>query len=270
MLALALVGLAGCSGDDSPATTDDETTAGSPSTPATPSSTAPTEEPREESSAAEAQPGEVSPAEFAQVMRTALDKATTARVTMSLGGQVAYRATGVIDLTGKSPATRITMTINGQQLETVVVDNVVYLKGLAPGGKYFKMDLDDPSNPLAGSLTDQLDLASQFKVFRRALIRAELVGTEGDLDHYRIRLDAQKMLQSLKLPAGAGTPSLPPELEFDMYFDPEGLIRRVTGDLGALGGQFQVAYSDWGAPVNIKKPPADQVLRQPQPGRLAG
>lgn len=258
VLVLLLAGLAGCGGGESPST--EETASTSP----TAASSTATQQPGEQSSfASPQQPGEISPAEFGQVLRTALDKATTARTSLSIGGQAAYQASGAIDMTGSSPATRMTMSLGGKTMVVVLVDKVLYLKGLAPGGKYVKIDLGDPSNPLGAQFANQLDLQAQFKVFERALTRAEFVGNEGGLDRYRASLDPQVLLQSTPLPAGVPTPVLPPQLTFDMFFDADGLIRRISGDMGALGGQFQAEYTDWGTPVSVTAPPASQILQQP-------
>jgi hypothetical protein len=58
----------------------------------------------------------------------------------------------------------------------------------------------------------------------------------------------------------------PPNLSADYWFDPSGLIKQVDQNVGlAFGGSAKVQgnivmdFSDYGAPVSISAPPANQV-----------
>jgi hypothetical protein len=208
---------------------------------------------------------EVSGEELTDLVTTAFERATTARLDMRLtaGGQD-VEATGEADYTTDPVSVRLDLSGAGPagDVTVVLVDGVLYLRLPARGEEFVRLDLDDPANPLGDSFTSQLDPRAQAEVIERGLVRATYVGQEqvqGEtLDHYAALVDAQAMLDGADLgPAAAGV--LPDQVTYDLWFDAEGLYRQMSVDLGATAGEVLIRFEDWGTDVDIEAPPADQV-----------
>ena len=275
VLALALSSLAACGGSDDDTSADDSSGSGGGglfsnihegdgSEGATDEPVEPTEptEPTETDETDDAQPTageEIEPSEMIDVFAGAFEEATTAKFAMSVEGAAAYQAEGVADFTKTPTEMKMTMDVGeSQPLTMILVDNTVYQQ--MPGQtKYMKTSLDDPSSPFAG-LSKQLDIRSQFDTMEQAVTGATYVGEEGDLEHYSLVLDSEKLLSaqgvdSSSLPQDA----LPPSFTYELYFDQDGLFRKMVTDLGDLGGETTATYDAWGEPVEIEAPPASQV-----------
>jgi len=252
-----LLALAGC-GDDDSSTAKSSSSASSASSSASdePSSTA--------SATGSAGAGEeISPEDFAGVLKDALDEATTAHVAMELGG-AAGTAEGDTDYTKSPPEIAMTMTLAqlGGDVEVRMVAGTMYMKSATFGDKWVSVPLDDPSSPL-GSMGDLFDVTKTLEGFANAVTSATR-GTEDvdgeSLDHYTATVDTQKLLASMpELSAAAGT--LPKTVTQEWWFDEDGLIRKFSGDFG--GTSTAMTFSDWGEDVSIEAPPADQVTTMP-------
>lgn len=255
----ALLALAGCGGDDSGDSAADKAAASS--------TASPTQE-SEESGDVDAGAGEtISGEQFADLLRTALDQATTAHMSMDLGG--AGTAEGDADYTTTPPdlAMRMSMAELGGEVEVRIVDGTMYLQGETFGDKWVSVDLDDPNNPL-GSLGGQLDPTKQLEAFGAAVTEATHTGADevdGEtLEHYTATVDTEKLLQQLPDEA-AGQPGLPDTMQQEWWFDDEGRIRKFSSDFGGTG-TIDLSLSDWGADVSIEAPPSDEVTTMPGAG----
>lgn len=253
---LALASLAACSGDG------DDGADSAPSAGSDASSSAAT---GADATADGLEGEEVSGQELTDLVATAFERATTARLEMQLtaGGQD-IEATGEADYTTDPVSMRLDLSGAGPagDVTVVLVDGVMYLRLPARGEEFVRLDLDDPGNPLGGSFTSQLDPRAQAEVIERGLVRATYVGPEqvqGEtLDHYAALVDAQAMLDGADLdPAAAAV--LPEQVAYDLWFDADGLYRQMSVDLGATAGEVLIRFEDWGADVDIEAPPADRV-----------
>lgn len=268
----AFLALAGCGGDDSDSAADKPAAAESSAT----TSDEPADE-ASESDAAAASGETVTGEQFAALLQDALDQATTAKITMDLGGM--GTGDGVADYTQTPPELAMTMTMQalGGDVEVRMVDGTIYLKGAALGGGqgWVSIGLDDPNSPLGG-LGAQLDPTSQFKAFAAAVTEATHVGDEDvdgeTLDHYTATVDTAKLLEQSGA-AGAGQAGVPDSMTQDWWFDDEGRIRKFSSDMGALMGgagagmgTITLTMSDWGSDVTIEAPPADEVTPLGQGG----
>ncbi len=205
--------------------------------------------------------------EFTDVLETALDKATTAHVSVDLAA--IGSGEGEADYTVSPPelAMRLAMpALGGGEVEVRLVDGTLYLKSAALGDKWVSSSLD--GGPL-GALGGQLDLTKLFETFAGAVTSATDQGADDvdgeSLDHYMTEVDAKKLLDSVPGASAAGT-QLPDSLTLDWWFDSDGLIRRFSGDFG--GATVAVTLSDWGGDVVIEAPPSAEVTTMPE--RMAG
>lgn len=152
---------------------------------------------------------------------------------------------------------------SAQQVETVISDGVLYLKGDGlgiPAGKWVKLDPNDPENadnPLAG-----LAAAADPEVALSAmgdLDSLELVGSEKvdgvDASHYRAVMRTETYADALDLPAEM-TKFLPAKLPFDMWIDEEDRPVKftVTFDIGGTRSSTEQTYFDYGADLDIVTP----------------
>jgi hypothetical protein len=258
-----LLAVAGCNGDDSDAqkASDEPAAESSGTTDASDDAATPDDEDGDDAEAGEGT--ELTGPEFADLVKTALDNATTAHVTMELGG--AGSGEGDADYTKNPPdmAMKLTMDALGGDVEVRLVAGTMYMKSPAFGEKWVSIPLDDPNSPM-GALGSQFDVKQQFELFAKAVTSATHVGTEDvdgeSLEHYTATVDAEKMLESLPS-AAAGQVDVPDSMTQDWWFDDEGLIRKFSSDFS--GSTTTMTLSDWGSDVTIEAPPADEVTTMP-------
>lgn len=136
-----------------------------------------------------------------------------------------------------------TMATSGMNLEMVVKGGTFYMKGLptaATGGKpWIKADpngTDAFSKQMSGQLQSLGDPRQITKSFSGAT--AKLVGEEGGLRHYTVT-------------GARGVETI------EVYVDKQDRPTKFV--VTASGVTANAEYSDWGTPVTITEPPADQV-----------
>ena len=271
--ALSLLVLAGCGGGDDDSASDAGSGSSTSASASTSESAEASETPSESEDAGDsgqAAGEEISPEEFSKVIQTAIDDATTANVTISTGGAGGVggiEGTGQIDYDADPAEVQMTATIaQAGDIDMILVGKKLYLKGAAFGGgdKWVEIALDDPNSPL-GAIGDQLDPAASLEKLTQGIQTATFVGEEdvdGDtLEHYTATVDTQVLLQDL--PAEAqGTSGLPPTVDYDMWFDEDGLFRKFSVEMGSLGTS-EGTFDDWGTDVDIEAPPASEVTTVP-------
>lgn len=258
---LALGALSGCGSDEAEPSSADPTATSTPSE----SVESPTEEPDEPVDGDPAAGDEVDPADFVDLYAAAFEKASTTRMAMTFGGALEIRAEGVADFSSSPPRLKISMQnpASRQDMTMVLSDEVMYVQ-VAPE-QWVRYDLSDPTGPMAG-LTGQLDPSAMIETFGEGVTAATYVGEEevsGEtMEHYRIEVDTAAMLEGTDTPPGAG---LPEATTFEIWFDGDGLFRRMSADLGPTAGTFEATYDDWGEPVDITVPPKSQVMDLERP-----
>ena len=261
-----LLALAGCTGDDTGAekATDQPAAASSATGDA---SQAPSDDSEADAPAGEGE--QVSGPEFAGLLESALDQATTAHVAMDLGGTLGS-GEGDADYTTTPPELAMTLSMPtlGGDVEVRLVDDAMYLKSPSFGDQWISLPLDDPDSPL-GALGGQLDVKKQFETFAASVTSATNDGAEDvdgeSLDHYTATVDTQKMIQDLPS-AAVGQADLPDTMTQEWWFDQDGFIRKFSSDFGQT--TTTMTMSDWGGDVDIEAPPSDEVTTMP--GTTAG
>ena len=213
---------------------------------------------------------EVETEEFMQVFEAAFEDATTARVTMTMDNAAGdMTGEGDADYTVSPPEMSMTMSgaaLQGQQMETRMVDGVVYMKGQMLGPKWMSIDLNDPNNPLGPAFTKQLDPRAMFEGFGDGVQKVVYEGEEdgeGDTsDHYAVTVDSDAVFEAAGQPVPKGV-EVPEAITYDMYFDEEGRYRRMLAEMGGQLGSVQIDMTDWGKEVAIQAPPAAEVTDFP-------
>lgn len=256
VLPLALSSLAACGSDSSPATAGDPQ-AGPSSSPTVKHSTTPVAK-------------TIDGGQFMSMLKAAAKKMTTARFTMNmnLSGQ-SVPVTGVIDMTGDSPAMQMTMDTTGMGTPTELrlVDRKMYVGVPGSTGRYYKIDLSDPQGPLGslggdmlgnidpGSLADQMSA----KVFKKVTDRGTSTVRGQELHHYSVLMDLSEARSIKGLPAGVARPKA---ATYDVWLDGEGRIVRfamlVKGSM-----RLTASYSGFGSAAHVVAPPAAEVMAFP-------
>jgi LppX_LprAFG lipoprotein len=174
------------------------------------------------------------------------------------------------------------LTQNGATAEFVLADKVMYLKmpflsGMLPGGKqWMKVDLAAAAKQAGTSLGSfgQLD-PQQWLQQLLASSDTQKLGTDTvqgeQMTHYRTTIDPDKAISNVPAAQRAavrkamkqiGVSTIP----VDVWVDGKGLLRQESISL-TLGQGLQNAamkmtfdMHDFGQPVNVDVPPADQVF----------
>ncbi|GAA3534987.1 hypothetical protein AFL01nite_07150 [Aeromicrobium flavum] len=211
---------------------------------------------------------------FVDRLGAALTAAGSAHLEMeSAGEQGAMQGDVQLGDTLTDARTRLTMDLGAMPVELRLVEGVAYLKlGQMTGGKYVKVDLTDPKDPIAqrfGAMTDQVDPRAQLETFQSALVEFEDQGSGGRIDgvettRIRLVLDTSKVMRKHGGKGRTGS-SVPKRLESVLYVGSDDLLRKMT--LDPDGKSTTLTWSKWGEPVEVSAPPAADVTDS---GVLAG
>jgi hypothetical protein len=261
LVPLVLTAATACGGDDSDS-----------SSPSSPTVASGTSSPSEASPSASPTPANGTPVDrdrFMKMFTAAFAKATTAHLTMSVTGeQQSMEAEGDVDYSSDPPDVAVTMGGDrfGEGTEVRLVDGVMYLKTPMFGEKFVRLDLSDPDNPLGEKFGELFDLRTVLDGFRDGLRSVTLVGEEEvdgeQLRHYRVETDPSAAMSQAD-PSASAPAEMPETVTYDLWFDADGLLRRMQADLGSDDGMMTVVLSDWGEDVTIEPPPAREVRGAP-------
>jgi hypothetical protein len=254
--ALTLTALAGCGSGDKTKDADAKTTASASSTP-TESASAGADDSGDTAAAA---PGQrLTKDNLVATMLAAMRDKKTAHMSMEIGSSVSADAD--VRYSGSGTEMKMSMDMGPTKAVIILVDGAVYMQQSA-GAKFTKISKDTPG---VGQLIDQMSGLSpdaSVAAMKGALQKVEYVGTDtvgGDkVTRYRVTADTSAMAQTLG--GAAGTADLPKTVTYDLYVDDQHLMRRI--DMTISGQKITMLVDHWGDPVDIKAPPASQILSQ--------
>ena len=223
---------------------------------------------------------EVDPADFVETVANGVEASTTARVTMKIGAGPAGEMTGEgeLDYTSDPPEMAMKMAIpmlGNAAAEMRLVDGVLYLSmGQLSGGKFWKLDPEDPAGPLGdfGGMLDQMDPKSSLEKMESAIDKVTFTGEEQvdgqTLDHYELTVDPKRLTDD----PGADLPAEVDNLTYDLWLDEEGRIAKMAMDPPAAGtqGSIEMTVTGWGEDVDIEAPPAGEITDMPDLGSMMG
>ena len=191
-------------------------------------------------------------------MIAAMHEKKTAHMTMELGSSIGADAD--LRYSGTTTDMKMSMDMGPTRAVVIFVDGVMYMQQSA-GGKYLKIDKNDPA---MGSLLDQMSAIgpeSSISAMKGAVQDVEYVGKKSidgdDTDLYHVTVDTAAVAKGLGgMAAAAG--DLPKSVTYDLYVDQDHLMRRVVMTVSKQ--TITMTVSKWGEPVDIKAPPASQVM----------
>jgi hypothetical protein len=156
------------------------------------------------------------------------------------------------------------LTTGAQTLSVVVVDKTVYVQQ-SVGGKYMRIDKTTAG---AGALFSQFTSISPDRsvaAMKGAVKKVVLVGEEKidgeELTEYSLTVDTTKV--SAAMGSGFAASDLPKTVTYTMYVDGDDLLRQVKMEIS--GQKVDMKVSKWGEPVEIKAPPASQIVKSAAP-----
>ncbi|AMW08343.1 hypothetical protein A4E84_01610 [Streptomyces qaidamensis] len=223
-----------------------------------------------------------------QAVRSAYDKTAeedTARVklrvrTSAQGASQTASGQGAVDLDDGDSV--MTLTVQGQQIEQRVVDQVLYQKlpkGRTPGGKpWIKIDLGKVAAQQGTgdqSMSDPAQSAAYAKAITDKDVTKKGTATVNGVEttHYRVSVDVAKLPGGDTLRKQVG-----PTLPMDVWLDDEGRLRRQQTDMTVKAPEATqrssadassatekvtvrtvMDFTDFGTEVEADEPPAGQV-----------
>ena len=146
------------------------------------------------------------------------------------------------------------MTMSGMEVKVIVIDGTTYTNMGAASGDMWTVT-DPATSGLDASATDP---AAQLRLLEQAVTSATLVGTEDvngvSAEHWTVVLDPTLM-------GMAAAEGVPAEITQEVWLDSEGRTVKSTMDMEVAGTATTTTTTmgDFGAPVSIAAPPADQI-----------
>lgn len=198
-------------------------------------------------------------ASFVTAMKAGMASVSSAHVSMKLEGQgQQISIEGITKVDPKNPAMQLTMSMAGADLNLIVLDGKVYVKGIpgaAAEGKWAKFDRDSDVAKSMLESASGADPTKMFADFDKAITDVSYVGPETvdgeQLQKYSVKLDSAKM------DTGGDTAELPGTVDYDVWMDSKDRMRKVTFDLS--GVKADMVMDKYDEPLHITAPPADQV-----------
>ncbi|MFL6124982.1 hypothetical protein [Actinophytocola sp.] len=216
------------------------------------------------------------------------EKASTAHMKLTADAAgVSMNGEGDLKFGASDAAISMDLTTSEGSISMILLDSVLYMKlpqELTPGKPWIKIDSSSNSAmaKALGSMNEQLsksvDPRATLQQFQKA---GEITDSnEEEIDgkkvtHYKINVDVQKMVDQQTDPTAkaemqkaidAGMKNMPVEV----WIDKEGLPARFAIEMASPNGsggtakvKMQADYTDWGKPVDIAAPPADQIGELP-------
>ncbi|MEU4667050.1 hypothetical protein AB0F91_03535 [Amycolatopsis sp. NPDC023774] len=225
---------------------------------------------------------------------TAKSKSSKMSMTMSAGGEN-LSVEGVASYDPANLKMSMTMTTHGQQIEVRLIDKTMYMKlpaaVMAQAGTdkpWVKVSpgSDDPiSKALSGSLSQASEQGDPTKILDQISQGGKIVSSDQttldgqQVNHYNVEIDIAKSIDKVLATVPAESRAQAKELltgkdikmPAEIWLNKDQLPLQITMDEGAVmkamgapasavgSGKIVVKYSDWGAPVEVTAPPADQI-----------
>jgi hypothetical protein len=203
---------------------------------------------------------------------------------------------GQLKFDGEQTAMSMVMQVGGQQMEMRLVDGVMYVKNPMtgePGKPWQKRDVSDQLAEVgqAGNMAEQSDPRKALERLQEmggTITSQEQTTVDGqNVTRYTVEIDAAAMMNSMGAEEGV-TPeamasaealgTIPATLDLnadglpvriEMTMDMSKAFEEEIGEMppgfdkSMLVFSVVQTFSDWGAPVDVQAPPADQVSSQP-------
>lgn len=213
--------------------------------------------------AAPAEGEELTPEEFmARIKAPGDEQLGSFTVQMNLGAQGQEMVMeGAADLRGDTPLMELSMDMPGMgSVDILLVEGEVFMTvpGVTEEGQYMRMNPADLGMDLE-ELTGSIDMEGTFDAWDAGTQKVTFVGTEDvegeQLEHYQLEVDAAAASDAS---GETMEPGLPDLITYDVWLDPEGLMRKVTFEMEGMTAEMLV--DNWGEDVDIQVPDESQIV----------
>ncbi|WP_409462670.1 hypothetical protein [Amycolatopsis sp. GA6-003] len=234
---------------------------------------------------------------LADAAKQGTEKAKSAKMSMDMAGQ--GKAEGSMRFDGENSAMAMTMESPQGPTEMRYIDKTLYMKVPASQAKQMGTDKawlkisPDASDPLSQTFSKTMAQSTQQSDPTQILdqvsktgqiVSADQVELNGEkVNHYKVELDVSKSIETYAKGMPAEVQSqmkkmlegknikIPAEIWIDkdqlpvqIIMDQSEMMKQLGASTGspaaaAAGGKITVKYTDWGKPVDVAAPPADQV-----------
>lgn len=157
------------------------------------------------------------------------------------------------------PATKMSMRMDGSDIELILVDEKIYVKGVPGVGDGTKWIVLDEQTDLARELAssaNQFNPDRMYEDFDKAVTDVEHLGeetVEGEsMNKYELTMDTSQ------IPGLPTEESVPDTLVYTAWLDERDRLRKVSFDL--LGMQTVATMGRYGEPVDITAPPEGETM----------
>lgn len=200
---------------------------------------------------------------FIAALKAATKDMESAHTSMTMTGEgQEITVEGDTKIAGDDSAGQFTMSMAGMNLEVIMVDQKVYVKGI-PGqdpAKWAALDENSEMGKELSSSTEQLDPNLMYDEFESALTEVKHVGTETvdgeSMAKYELTMDTKSIPD---LPTEDA--QLPETLTYTTWLDDQDRMRKMSFEIAGISAVITV--SKYGEPVEITAPPADQTFDAP-------
>ncbi|HWD04047.1 MAG TPA: hypothetical protein VG674_16520 [Amycolatopsis sp.] len=227
---------------------------------------------------------------------TQRSKSSKMSMEMDAGGKT-ITAQGEASYDPSNTSFSMTMNTDGQQSEMVFIDKTLYMKlppaqatqlGVDKPWVKISPDADDPiSKALSGSMTQASEQSDPTKILDQVAEAGRIVSSDQtelngqQANHYKVEIDMAKAMNKMLASMPADTQAQVKQMmqgkniqvPAEIWLDKDQLPIQITMDesemmkqlgqgaaAGGAGlGKITIKYSDWGTPVSVTAPPADQV-----------
>lgn len=215
---------------------------------------------------------------FAEEIVAAQREVGTVQVATSseIGGQaLSMEGWAILDQDPASAAAQLTMELSGMgdgRMDLRMVNRVVYANlGQMTEDRFYKIDPDDDSDPLAGRFVDMLEQAdpvTQMKLIGDSTTEFAEGGDGGEIDgvrtvRYVLSVDPVAMYEAQGVGADQMV-ELPDVLEYVLYVGRDLLPRRLEVEIPGVGTS-KVEWAAWGEEVSIDVPDEDSITDEAPP-----
>ncbi|WP_027942943.1 hypothetical protein [Amycolatopsis taiwanensis] len=228
--------------------------------------------------------------ELVRVASAKTDQAKTAKftITETIGGTpITTHGEGRYD--GPNTAIKTTMSVVGMEMETRIVDQAVYVKfpaemgrAMTAGKPWGRFSAGNPIAKVMGATAGTAEQNDPTRILDQVqqagtITKSEKTTLDGQpVTHYWVDIDFAKALETFAtgfgLPADGmqGLADAQVVIPMELWLNQDSLPVQITEDLTAITNEsglaeagmpvnIMVKYSDWGTPVDVQAPPADQV-----------
>jgi hypothetical protein len=159
---------------------------------------------------------------------------------------------------------KMTMGTPGGVMQMMLVKSVAYVSapGVAPTGKFLRVDLKKSKDPELAALAGMLDSADPTKTFQAwnkggikvKFVKSETLGFR-KVDRYQVSVNTATVLGGRKAPAGT-----PKTIAYTLWMGSDHLPYKMAFNLAGM--DMQITMTGYNSVEAITPPPASKIVKR--------